>query len=552
MQRRLRTGPLYRWRFSGRTPERFRLVPPDLRLSDPSLAQEIYYGRFPFSGNVVDTGGVSPFQFTIANRGWLKALHGFRWLRHLRAAGTELASANARALVSDWIRQHGSRISGVAWEPGTVAKRIIAWLQHSSMLLGGPDRNFNRQFLKSVAVQVRYLRATAPEMPSGRERLRARVALAFSALALPASAGAQRNAVRSLDAELERQILPDGGHVSRNPLTLLELLADLLPLRQVYIGQALQPPASLLASIDRMIPAVRFFRHADGSIARFNGMGVTVYERVNAILRHDDIAGAPLLHAPHSGYDRLELGQTVVIADTGLPPPSVLSTAAHAGCLAFEMSSGRQCFIVNCGVDNYGPPELRPLARATAAHSTVTLNETSQARFIHPKLVQRIVGAPLTSGPTEVDCRRIDAPGMHGFIAAHDAYEPLFGIRHEREMQLSAEGNVLDGTDRFTGTDGMTILANGKDLAAIRFHVHPNIKVEKSSGGEVFLLGHSGECWVFLSPDVHPMIEESVYFASSSGARRTAQIVLFTLLSKTPVVRWRLVRETLDSRAARP
>src|SRR5690606_36383728 len=116
-RRRLRAGPAYRWRYSGRTPERVLIAPPDLRLADPQIANEIYYGRFPLAGHLVETAGQSPFQIPVNNPGWQRSLHGFRWLRHMRAAGTELAAANARALVSDWIALHGGRMAGVAWEP---------------------------------------------------------------------------------------------------------------------------------------------------------------------------------------------------------------------------------------------------------------------------------------------------------------------------------------------------------------------------------------------------------------------------------------------------
>ncbi|TIV45283.1 MAG: heparinase, partial [Mesorhizobium sp.] len=88
-----------------------------------------------------------------------------------------------------------------------------------------------------------------------------------------------------------------------------------------YANQAEAPPAALIGAIDRMLPALRFFRHQDGSLARFNGMGATIHDRIATILRHDDTVGAPLLHAPHSGYERLSMGGVTVIADTGLPPP---------------------------------------------------------------------------------------------------------------------------------------------------------------------------------------------------------------------------------------
>lgn len=539
---RLRAGPVFRWRYAGRTPERVLIAPPDLRLADPQIALEIYYGRYPLAGHLVETGGQSPFQMEVASRGWLKSLHGFRWLRHMRAAGTELAAANARALVGDWIAIHGSRISGPAWEPGTAAKRIIAWLQHSSVVLQGAEFPFYRAFLKSLAVQIRYLRSVAPGMPDGKERLRARVALAFAALSLPAPASALRAATRNLAEELDRQILPDGGHISRNPLAVVEILADLLPLRQTYANQAEHPPAALMGAIDRMLPALRFFRHSDGSLARFNGMGATIHDRIAAILRHDDTAGQPLLHAPYSGYERLALGGTTVIADTGPTPATDVSGAAHAGCLSFEMSSGRQHYIVNAGVDTYGAPEFRPLARATAAHSTATVNDTSSARFSHSPRVHDLIGTPLIGGPEKVESRRTDDAGRQGFVAGHDGYARRFGILHERELTLSGGGDVLAGRDRFLRPDGGPVRDGGRDDVVIRFHVHPDTDLMRDAHDRLVLTAEGADTWLFTSPDVAPEVEESIFFAGLGGPRRSRQIVLPFRASELPEVRWRFDR----------
>ncbi|MDG4898924.1 MULTISPECIES: heparinase II/III family protein [unclassified Mesorhizobium] len=541
-RRRLRAGPIYRWRYSGRTPERVLIAPPDLRLADPQIALEIYYGRYPLSGHMVETGGKSPFQINVPNRGWQKSLHGFRWLRHMRAAGTELAAANARALVSDWIVMHGNQISGVAWEPGTTAKRVIAWLQHSSVVLQGAEFPFYRAFLKSLAMQIRYLRSMAREMPDGKDRLRARIALAFSTLSLPAPASALRAATRNLAEELDHQILPDGGHISRNPMTVLELLADLLPLRQTYANQAEAPPPALINAIDRMLPALRFFRHQDGSLARFNGMGATIHDRIATILRHDDTVGAPLLHAPHSGYERLSMGGVTVIADTGLPPPVDISNAAHAGCLAFELSSGRQHFIVNAGIDTYGAAEFRPLARATAAHSTATVNDTSSARFSHSLRVSDLLGSPLIGGPQHVPCKRIDQKGVQGFVARHDGYAARFGLLHEREVKLAENGNVLTGRDRFLRPGGAAIRNNGRDFVTVRFHIHPDIGLLHDEQDRLTLAAAQGDTWVFTCAEVAPEIEESIYFAGLGGPRRSRQIVLAFKASEIAEVHWQLTR----------
>ncbi|MBL8582435.1 MAG: heparinase II/III family protein [Rhizobiaceae bacterium] len=541
-RRRLRTGPVYHWRFSGRVPERVLIAPPDLRLADPQIALEIYYGRFPLSGHLVETGGQSPFQIPVTDRGWQKSLHGFRWLRHMRAAGTDLAAANARALVSDWIAIHGSRISGVSWEPAVVAKRIIALLQHSSVVLQGADFPFYRSYLKSLAVQIRYLRSMAGEMPDGKHRLRARIALAFAALSLPAPPSALRNATRHLCEELEYQILPDGGHISRNPMAVVELLADLLPLRQTYANQAEAPPPELVGAVERMLPALRFFRHQDGSLARFNGMGATIHDRIAAILRHDDTGGAPLLHAPYSGYERLSQAGTTVIADTGRPPPPDVSADAHAGCLSFEMSSGRDHFIVNAGVDTYGAADFRPLGRATAAHSTATVNDTSSARFNHSGRVAGIIGSPLVGGPAEVTCRRIDEAGIQGFVASHDGYVPSFGIVHERALSLSADGSLLAGTDRFFRPGGARIGNDGRDFIALRFHVHPDVELFRDREDRLVLAGPRGDVWTLDSGGIEPSVEESIFFAGLGGPRRSRQIVLSAKASEQPSINWRFAR----------
>ena len=538
-RRRLRTGPVYRWRYSGRTPERVLIAPPDLRLADAQIAIDIYHGRYALGGHLVDTGGASPFQVDSSDRQWLEALHGFRWLRHMREAGTDLAAANARALVADWIATDGRKINGLAWMPHVTARRIIAWLQHSTVVLQGAEFGFYRAFLKSLAVQIRYLRSMAPEMLDGEERLRARIALAFAALSLPVPQSALRNASRALCVELDRQILADGGHVSRNPMAILELLADLLPLRQTFASQAEAPPPQLIGAVERMLPALRFFRHQDGALARFNGMGLTNPDRLTAILRHDDTGGAPLLHASHSGYERLTMGSTTVIADVGAAPPADVSHQAHAGCLSFEMSSGRNQFIVNCGVDEYGDDDFRPLSRATAAHTTAVLNDSSSARFAISAGMNGIVGTPLVAGPRHVECRREDSSGVQGFMASHDGYLSRFGLYHEREMALSAEGRILEGADRFFRSGGKPAPNNGRDNVAIRFHLHPDTELYRDGQDRLVLTARHADQWLFTCDDVEPQVEESIFFAGLGGPRRSRQIVLAFAASGTPEVNWR-------------
>jgi uncharacterized heparinase superfamily protein len=220
-------------------------------------------------------------------------------------------------VVADWIALYGRRPQGIAWEAHVAAERVIAWLSHSTVVLQGAEAGFYRRFMKSLAYQVRYLRKIAGCTPEGDTRLRLRIALAMASISMPTRAAYIRREGRRLDRELERQILADGGHVSRNPRAVLDLLIDLLPLRQTYINLGHDLPQKLIPTIDRMYPALRFFRHQDGDLALFNGASSTPASELMSVLRYDETAGKPFKALPHMNYHRLSADGTTLIVDTG-------------------------------------------------------------------------------------------------------------------------------------------------------------------------------------------------------------------------------------------
>lgn len=534
--RRLRGGPLFRWRFTGFRPSQILVIPPDLHLADPALVHEFYHGRFPLAGRVVRVGSHSPFMVEPPSGDWETALHDFGWLRHLAAAGTELADAHARALVSDWIMVCGRRINGAPWRGDVTARRVIAWLSHADMILHRAPAAFEKRFLKMLGMQVRYLRTVIAGMAKNEGRLQAAIALALAALALPVPAGITRRARSVLEREIHCHILPDGGLRSRNPAMMPDILADLIALQQCYGESNQTPPPLLIAAIDRMLPALRFFRHGDGTLANFNGVGPMLTERLEMVLAQDDTDAVPFTHAPYSGYQRLVSGQTTVIADIGAPPPRACSHQANAGCLSFEMSSGAHRFIINCGIDPFGQQDFRFLGRLTAAHSTMTLNNTSSCHFQHGGRLDGVV----LDGPRTVRFKEVEEKNSRGFVASHDGYGRNFGLLHQRSMLLDSSGDILQGTDRFLGADGVSAPANPRDEAAIRFHLHPDVRVryrEHQTTPVLELTQDGGDTWLF-SADSEISLEDSICFSSLEGPMRTRQIVLALRPAEQPNVNW--------------
>jgi uncharacterized heparinase superfamily protein len=529
--------PLLNWRLPAKT-DRLVISPQDLRTADATRASEIYAGRFVFAGKVVACDARSPFEVAPPSEDWAVSLLGFGWLRHLRAADSAITRANARALVEEWIIQGGSN-DPIAWRPDVLARRIISWLSQATLLLDDSDVRFYRRFIRSLTRHVRQLRRTAAEAHDGVPRLQAMIALTYAALCMAGQTKHTRSAARRLGEELGRQILPDGGHISRNPDVLIELLLDLLPLRQLFTARNLVPPDALLNAIDRMMPMLRFFRHGDGNFALFNGMGPTPTDLLTTILAYDDARGTPVANAPHSGYQRIEANGTVVLMDTGTPPPIAVSTEAHAGCLSFELSTRQNRIVVNCGMPSNSRESWRQVARGTPAHSTVTFNDASSCRFVESGPIKHMLdGMPVLSGPRQVTVDRDRSDAAIVLRASHDGYASSFDVIHQRTLMLSADGRRLDGEDVFVPALGNALMPD-RDQFAIRFHLHPSIKANRLSDahGAMMVMANK-EVWTFSAYEDRIDLEESVYLAGNDGPRRTVQLVVYGRACSLMRVQW--------------
>jgi uncharacterized heparinase superfamily protein len=539
----LREAALGFWPTRGRAPDRLLVAPQDLRTSDPTVAADIYAGYFVFGGRLVEARGRSPFTIHPPTIAWAETLMGFSWLRHLRAADSAIAKANARAMVDDFLRHDGDR-RGIGAQPRVVARRLISFLSQAPLVLEGADRAFYHRFMRALGRSVAQLRRSVLIGNTGEDRLLVAIALAYAGLCLHDPQKLLARANQHLSDALAAFILPDGGHVSRNPRRLVDLLTDLLPLRQTYAGRGLEPPIALLTAVDRMMPMLRLFRHGDGELALFNGMGVTAPDLLATLLAYDDARAQAMEHAPYSSYERLTAGNALVIVDAGAPPPLAYSREAHAGCLSFELSIGRCQVVVNCGAAGADRFATQLAARSTAAHSTLVVRDASSCHFAgdgaSDAVSQRLgrwLGPAILSGPANVECHRASDEAGQNLVASHDGYLARFGIVHERRLVLATNGERLDGADRLLTS------TNQAAPAMLRFHLHPTIKASRSHDGrKIMLLLPDGEAWAFEAPGFLPDLEESVYFATAEGARRTEQIIIPVTTAGTPEVVWRFAR----------
>jgi len=528
--------------FGAQTPDRLLIAPQDIRTTDPTIASDIYAGYFVFAGKSANTHGQSPFEITPPSEAWYTSLTSFSWLRHLRAADSALARANARALVGDWIHQRGKPAQTPDWQADIAARRLLAFLSQSPLILDGADRDFYRRFMRALGVHSKFLQRCLNDGLEGEARLTCAIAIAELGLCAQGMNLVAKRGTKLLVDELKDQILPDGGHISRNPQVLVDLLLHLLPLRQAYAARGTSAPQMLLNAIDRMMPMLRLFRHGDGSMALFNGMGPTAAHAVATVLAYDDARAAPLAHAPHSGYERLEAGETIIIMDCGAPPPPRFSREAHASALSFEMSHNGHRLFVNCGVPFYPRPDLREAARATAAHTALIVGDRSSARFATGAGLDRFVAGQVIAGPTDVRARRAEDEHALEVVARHNGYDRSFGLIHERRITMSSDGLRCEGEDKLITTERRVPGAGQADYA-LRFHLHPSVRLELAEGGTAALLTLPDDArWLFRASGLPVTVEESIFLGGREGPRQNDQLVVAAKVRENPALVWTLER----------
>lgn len=535
-------SPLMRWRYGAPIAEALTMVPQELRPADPSFAAEVARGQFGLAHTPATIGRGTPFDISPPNEAWARDLHGFGWLRHLTSAASEEATAAARTLVQHWIGSAATR-PDVAWQPDVTGRRIISWLCNAGLLLENVDEAFFDRTSESLVDQLISLSASWGTSPDGYPRLEALLGVVYGDFCI---VGHERHLAVSearLAAELTRQVLPDGGHISRNSNVLLELLLDLLPLRQCYTSCRRKLPDGIDSAITRMSRMLRLMRLGDGTLARFNGVGETSLAELSTVLAYDSSTEPPPVEAADTRYVRLAGDGVVVIVDIGEAPRLELAGQAHAGALSFELSAGASAIFVNCGAPGPADQQHGAAARSTASHNTLGLGSKSSGRLLQDDMLERLVGGAPVRSSGAVEAHIETAGDGIALTATHNGYVAEFGLSHTRRIEVGTSGGLVEGNDRLAGPAGTLRLA--RDLPfGIRFHLHPRCRCEAGDGDALVVHTADGGQWQFTCQGAQVSLEPSLYFADPAGPARTRQIVLRGACWGETEVSWRLERCT--------
>jgi len=509
-RRAWRRGPLAQARLEGPVPDRLAAVPPDPYPGDRATGERLLKGRFLGGAPASDPAAFwSAAADGAPGADWA---HGFSWLRDLKAMETDESGA-ARALVDAWIQRFGAW-DDAAWSPETTAERLVSWLSAAPWLVGD-GALFRSRLYAAIARQTRHLSECAADAADGAALLSAAAALAIAGVAVPQTKPAAERGFALLRRELRLQVLPDGGHASRNPLLACDVAVALRRVVETCRAAGCETPQPLRHALDRIAAHVRFHTLPDGRLAIFNGGAEGEPAAVAYAAGEGEAAAAPFGFAGDSGYHRAAAARARLIVDGGAPPPAPYAAAAHASALSFTFASGRRRIFVNCGDGARTGGAWANALRTDEAHTAPI------ARFADgPARWTRTTGRKRENR----DGRWIDVE-REGLAGGRLVFQT-------RRLFLSADGDDLRGED--------AIETGEADLAsyALRFHVHPAAKavVCRDDRSALITLDNQ-EAWRFKA-NAPLRIEESVHSADGAEPRKTSQIVVDCADIVADTVRW--------------
>lgn len=517
------TMPLVRWTWTGPADDDLIAALSEFRPTDRETVLEMMAGRYLLASKLVDTNGASPFAIEVDHDDWLDDLHAFAWLRHFRDARSDDERRFARTLALDWIGREG-QFDRYTWTPSLCARRVLNWLRHHTILVEGASVDQAATISRSLSTQIQSLRLRGALSTDPVDSLLAAMALVAVALCDEKRSGEVPARLRRVHRLLDIQIDEDGLHRSRSAKVQLQLMTELVTIKQALRSHHEQYGNEFTELLEAMHRALDAISLGTGEPGYFNGTGQLQHDLIVAVQAQSPSRARSTCAV--GGYGRLVEGRATVVADGGEVPPPEYTRNAHASALAFEFSYGRDLIVCNCGP---APAELERSAhlfRQGIAHSAPTINAVSAAaiRSVGPmagRLVE--IGAPAELAAD---------PDDQSIVMRSHGWEDRFGVTLERRLTLLAEGKTLVGQDRISAARGRI-----SGACAIRFHMAPGTEVQ--AGDDMMRLKlSSGESWSFLWEGAEARVEDSVRQSAYFGFHRTRQIVLDADCASKAEISW--------------
>jgi uncharacterized heparinase superfamily protein len=447
----------------------------------------------------------------------IKKLHNFCWLPALNIKTEKELSC---LIIDQWINNF-SNYNEKYWTLDVVTMRLIYWISSYEIIFKNSDLIFRSKVINNIVKQTKHLFKNISLVSSGVDKIKSLAALILVGNSFEQYEEYTQYGLKNLEDELGSFINKDGFVKSKNPEDLFWALYFLVLIKEWLTLSRKQTPAFINIYINSLGICFKFLRFSNGDLPLFNGANHINTEKFYEFLESRGYEFENMENI-FCGYAKIKSKKIELFIDANNPSSILHSRNYQAGPLSFELASNGIKFICNSGSGKNLGEELSYLSSSTAAHSTVTINDTSSCIFQKNALVRKYFGNSLIEKHNIFKQEFKNDKEFIQCIIAHDGYEKRFKILHERQITLFKSKNHIEGIDSLKCKS-----LENKNLAfSVRFHIHPDIRITKTMGNDILLSSSEGEGWIFRSPQIPTKIEKNLYFGNPDNIKESSFILL--------------------------
>ena len=446
-----------------------------------------------------------------------KKLHDFSWLPALNIKTEKELGC---LIVDQWINNF-SNYNEKYWTLDIITTRLINWISSYEIIFKNSDLIFRSKVINNIVKQAKHLFKNINLINTGIEKIKSLAALILVGNSFEQYEEYTQFGLKNLEDEISNFINKDGFIKTKNPEDLFWTLYFLVLVKEWLILSRKQTPAFINIYINSLGICLKFLRFSNGDLPLFNGANQINTERFYEYLESRGYEFEDMENI-FCGYAKIKSKKIEIFIDANNPPSMLHSKNYQAGPLSFELVSNGVKFVCNSGSGKNLGEELYYLSSSTAAHSTVTINETSSCIFQKSKLIRKYFGNSLIEKHKIFKKEFKNDKEFIQCIVGHDGYQERFKISHERQITLFKNKSHIEGIDNLNCKN----LENKNLTFSVRFHIHPDIRITKTMGNDILLSSTNGEGWIFRSPQIPTKIEKNLYFGNPNNIRESSFILL--------------------------
>ena len=481
-------------------------TPVDVLLDHWPHADELREGHVTLLGRTGDLG--AEWDHGDAPQLWRFHLHYWDW-----AHGLAPCLADRAVFARLWRSWRAATPigRGDAWSPYVVSLRAWSWCAQYARLVAGTD--LEDEFRDALAVHLRYLRWHLERDVGGNHLMKNLKAVVGLGVFLGHERAVEEG-VRDVAREVERQVLPDGGHYERAPAYHCQVLADLVDVVGLLRAADRTVPPVLADAVHRMRRWLGAILGPDGRVPMLNDGYPVPAAALAALAPAPAPTGVTAL--ADSGLVAASTGPWHLLADIGDPCPRDLPAHAHADTLSFLLWLGARPFLVDTATSTYAPGPRRAYERSTAAHSTAVVDGRDSTEVWGAFRAARLAHATLEAAASD--------GAVVSVRGSHDGYERgRAPVRHRRSWTI--EGAEVTVRDRFEGV--------GEHDIALHWHLDPALGARLEGDDVVVAAGPPVRVrcagpgdWEVVAPDGTEVAVDFERLRPATTLRRSARVTV--------------------------